>query len=241
MTRLYDELADWYDLLTVPESYVEEAAIFTGLIGEHAAAEVRSVLELGCGSGCNASHMKSHFDLTLTDLSPRMLDLSRRRNPECEHVEGDMRTLRLHRGFDAVFVHDAVAYITTRDDLAAVFATAYEHLRPGGVALFVPDDIAESYRPTTDHGGHDGDGRSMRYLQWQHPATGEVALTTFVYVLRDGDQERVEVDHHTTGVFPRAAWLDGIQAAGFEATAVPYRHSSFAPDAGNEIFLGKRS
>ena len=32
--------------------------------------------------------------------------MSRSINPECEHVQGDMRTLRLGREFDAVFVHD---------------------------------------------------------------------------------------------------------------------------------------
>jgi hypothetical protein len=31
-------------------------------------------------------------------------------------VEGDMRTTRLGRQFDAVFVHDAVCYMTTEAD-----------------------------------------------------------------------------------------------------------------------------
>ena len=37
----------------------------------------------------------------------------------------------------------------------------------GGVAVFVPDDIAENFEPGTDHGGHDApDGRGARYLVW---------------------------------------------------------------------------
>ena len=75
------------------------------------------MLELGSGGGNNASHLKRRFQLTLVDRSPEMLAVSRRLNPECEHVEGDMRTVRLGRTFDAVFVHDAIAYITTEDDL----------------------------------------------------------------------------------------------------------------------------
>jgi len=47
----------------------------------------------------------------LVDKSPGMLEVSRALNPECEHVEGDMRTVRLGREFDLVFVHDAVAYM----------------------------------------------------------------------------------------------------------------------------------
>jgi len=35
--------------------------------------------------------------MTLTDLSPQMLTMSRELNPECAHVQGDIRTLRLGR------------------------------------------------------------------------------------------------------------------------------------------------
>ena len=34
------------------------------------------------------------------------------------------------------------------------------------MALFVPDHLLETFRPGTGHGGHDGDGRAMRYLEW---------------------------------------------------------------------------
>ena len=67
-----------------------------------------TLLELGSGGGNNASHLKARFNCTLTDISPDMLALSRTLNPECEHLEGDMRTLRLGRTFDVVFIHDAI-------------------------------------------------------------------------------------------------------------------------------------
>ena len=50
--------------------------------------------------------------MTLVDLSARMLEASRRLNPECAQVRGDMRTVRLGRMFDAEFVHDAIVYPT---------------------------------------------------------------------------------------------------------------------------------
>ena len=33
--------------------------------------------------------------MTLTDIAPGMLAMSESINPECEHIVGDMRTLRL--------------------------------------------------------------------------------------------------------------------------------------------------
>src|SRR3972149_1508073 len=70
-------------------------------LGQACRTAPHTVLELGSGGGNNASHMKAHFKLTLVDRSPAMLAVSRALNPECEHLEGDMRTLRLGRGFDA--------------------------------------------------------------------------------------------------------------------------------------------
>ena len=93
--------------------------------------------------------------MVLVEPSEGMRAVSRALNPECEHVGGDMRTARLGRQFDAVFVHDAVCYMTTESDLRLAIETAYMHCRPGGAALFAPDFVSENFTAATDHGGHD--------------------------------------------------------------------------------------
>src|SRR5918992_3356639 len=122
---------------------------------------VREVLELGSGGGNNASHMKRAFAMTLVEPSDGMREISRKLNPECEHTPGDMRTVRLDRTFDAVFVHDAIMYMTTEDDLRTALTTVAVHLAPGGVALVAPDATTETFREATEHGGGDeaGGGR----------------------------------------------------------------------------------
>src|SRR3954451_21725201 len=135
--RFYGELAPWWPLISPPEEYIEEAAYAATML-RSASIPVREVLELGSGGGHNAVHLKAHFALTLVDLSEEMLAVSRELNPECEHHRGDMRTVRLGRVFDAVFVHDAVMYMTTEADLLAAVETAFVQCRPGGRALFVP-------------------------------------------------------------------------------------------------------
>jgi len=236
--KLYAELADWFHLLTPPEEYVEEADLYRRLILE-ARPDTRSVLELGSGGGNNAWHLKGHFDMTLTDLSEEMLELSRSINPECEHLAGDMRTLRLARTFDAVFVHDAVSYMTTEDDLAAVFATVAKHCAAGGVALIVPDHVAETFAPSTEVGGHDsaaGD-RGIRYLMWTwDPDPGDQTFRgDFAYLLREGSKMRVEHDRHVCGLFPRSTWVRLLETAGFDVEVRPAEHDEAA---GAEIFVG---
>ena len=89
--RLYDELAEWWPLLSPPSEYEDEAADLLPRLG----AAGGTLLELGSGGGSLAYHLKRHFNLTLTDLSPAMLAVSEALNPECEHLPGDMRSLRL--------------------------------------------------------------------------------------------------------------------------------------------------
>lgn len=227
--RLYGDLAAWWPLLSAPSEYEEEANLYRARLLEEARRPLNDVLELGSGGGNNASFLKQHFSMTLVDLSTDMLGVSRALNPECEHVAGDMRSVRLRRYFDAVFVHDAIDYMLTEDDLAAVFETAHVHLRPEGIALFVPDYVAETFSPSTDHGGHDGTERSLRYLEWTHgPAPGDSSyVVDFVYALREGDDVRVEHDRHSHGVFGRDVWLRLLQDQGFNAKAVPYELSDW--------------
>jgi SAM-dependent methyltransferase len=219
--RIYGDLAPWFHLLTAPEEYAAEAERYTALIRE-AVPDAETLLELGAGGGNNASHLKAHFTCTLSDLSPQMLTLSRGLNPECAHVLGDMRTLRLGRTFDAVFVHDAVVYLTIEDDLRACLETAFAHVRPGGVALFVPDHTRETFRPETSHGGHDGtDDRSLRYLEWVTDTDPDdtVYEVDYAVVLREpGRAPRVVHDHHVEGVFPEHTWLHLLEHAGFNAS-----------------------
>jgi SAM-dependent methyltransferase len=236
--RLYDELADWFHLLTAPEDYADEAELYRGLLTEACAETPRTVLELGSGGGNNASHLKAHFELTLVDRSPQMLELSRSLNPECRHVTGDMRDVRLGETFDAVFVHDAVAYITTEADLAATIVTAAEHVRPGGAALFVPDYVRERFEERTGTGGHDGPDRGLRYLEWMtDPDPADTTyVSDFAYLLRDERGVRCELDRHVCGLFPRATWLELIETAGLQARS--HVTADDEEPAGAELFVG---
>jgi SAM-dependent methyltransferase len=222
--RIYGDLAPWFHLLTAPEDYAGEAARYVSVL-EAELPEAQTLLELGSGGGNNASHLKQRYTCTLADLSPQMLTLSRSLNPECEHVLGDMRTVRLGRTFDVVFVHDAVMYLTTEDDLRACAETAFAHTRPGGVALFVPDCTRETFEPGTHHGGHDGDdGRALRHLEWTHaPDPGATSFATdhVVVLIEPGAEPRVVLDRHRYGLFPEHAWLHLLESAGFTARLIP--------------------
>jgi SAM-dependent methyltransferase len=232
MPKLYNDLAAWWPLLSAPADYKEEADFFQPLLVEACATPPRTLLELGCGGGNNASHLKAHFQMTLVDLSPGMLAVSRALNPECEHCEGDMRTIRLGRLFDAVFIHDAIMYMTSAPDLRRAMETAFVHCRPGGVALFVPDHVRETFAPSTDHGGHDDGHRGLRYLEWTYdPDPNDTTyVVDFAYLLREADGAvRAEHDRHLDGLFGRDEWLQLLREVGFQPKIIadPWRQDVF--------------
>jgi SAM-dependent methyltransferase len=242
MLKMYDDLASWWPLLSAPSDYAEEASFFGDRLAEACDGPLRSLLELGSGGGNNASHLKARFDMVLVEPSAGMRAVSRALNPECEHVEGDMRTARLGRQFDAVFVHDAVCYMTTEADLRQAIETAFVHCRPGGAALFAPDHVRETFQPSTDHGGHDGEAHGLRYLEWTwdpDPADSTY-LVDYAFVLRARDGSvRVEHDRHVEGLFSRADWLRLLSEAGFAARAVPFDHSELEPGT-YEVFVARK-
>jgi SAM-dependent methyltransferase len=230
--KLYSELAEWWPLLSAPEDYAEEAAFYEQTIIEACDLPPRTMLELGSGGGNNASHLKRRFSMTLVEPSAGMLAHSRRLNPECEHLQGDMRTVRLGREFDCVFVHDAVCYMTTETDLRAAIETAFVHCRPGGAALFAPDHLRENFTSTTGQGGHDGDDRSLRYLEWKwDPDPSDTTyLVEYAYLLRERDGSvRAVHDRHVEGLFRRADWLRLLSDAGFVPMVVVFDHSELEP------------
>ena len=240
--KFYDELAEWWPLVSAPVEYEEEAAFFQRSLLERCESPAKTLLELGSGGGNNASHLKKQFEMVLVDLSTGMLDVSRALNPECEHIEGDMRCIRLDRQFDCVFVHDAIDYMTTEADLRSAIETAYAHCRAGGAALFAPDHVRENFRASTDHGGRDGAERGVRFLEWTwdpDPADSTI-VTDYAFLLRERDGSvHMEWERHIAGLFSRADWLRLLAEVGFQPEVLAFDHSELEPGE-YEIFACRK-
>lgn len=240
MEIFYSELASFWPLLSPVEDYEAEALEMLRVLEERH-PEARTLLELGSGGGHVAAYFKRRFASTLTDLSSEMLAESRKLNPECEHLLGDMRFLDLKRTFDVVFVHDAVDYMCSEEDLEAVFRTAYRHLAPRGIALFAPDHVRERYEPGTECGGTDApDGRGLRYLEWSEEVTpGSATVRThYAFLIREADGSvRFLHETHITGLFPSSLWRELLSRVGFEVDVIEERTRDHTPRL---LFVGRK-
>ncbi len=96
------------------------------------------------------------------------------------------------------------------------------------------------WRARADCGGHDGDGRALRYLEWSYDPdpSDSLCTTQYAFLLREGGQVRVVHDEHEGGLFPRETWLALCREAGFEPEMQSYRHSEVEADL--EVILCRK-
>lgn len=235
---IYEELLPWYRLLDPTADHEDEASRYRDVLVA-AVPEGRNLLELGSGAGSNASFLKQRFQCTLTDISEGMLALSRELNPECEHLLGDMRSLRLERRFDVVFVQDAVCYMHSEAELKSAMETAFVHLKPGGAVLFAPDADRDSFVEHTSLYESDEGTRSLRCMEWTWDPDPSDTLYSVEYalLLRDGAELRAVHDRHIEGLFARETWLGLLGSVGFRGQVVTRQLDDGGPDY---MFLGVR-
>lgn len=141
----FDLYAAYYDLLYRDKNYAAEALYVLELL-QVAKERVNTILELGCGTGAHAMEFaRQGISVYGIDLSRAMINLACERRLAAESgvadrlvfKQGDIRTCRLDRKFDAVVsLFHVVSYQTSDGDLRAAFDTARSHLRVGGDFVF---------------------------------------------------------------------------------------------------------
>jgi hypothetical protein len=126
----------------------------------------------------------------------------------------------------------------TEADLYHVMETAFLHCRSGGIVLFAPDFIRDTFKPSTSHGGIDGDGRGIRYLEWTYDPNenDSTYVVEFAILMHEaGKETEIRYDRHELGLFKRSTWLALLEKAGFQAEIVSATYAG-----GGELFLGKK-
>ena len=118
--------------------YPEE---FAGLLQrwiEKNQIRVRTMLDIGCGTGvlCNRMHAYG-IDAQGMDLSEGMIAMAREKYPELVFEQGNMITYESDRQYDLVTsTCDAMNHIIDPADLQQVMQHVYGYLEPDGYFLF---------------------------------------------------------------------------------------------------------
>jgi ubiquinone/menaquinone biosynthesis C-methylase UbiE len=123
----FDERAAYFDRL----DWVNDDGLLVETVRAIENCGTGKLLGLGIGTGIVESHLKTHFEVTGLDCSPKMLDACARRNPKFELVEGDIeRVAEIFTGrqFDVVFARATLGHLR----IAPVLRCVREVLAPRG-------------------------------------------------------------------------------------------------------------
>ena len=203
----YNELAWTDDWLVDTGEHEDEVKVYVDLIKQVAVKPPRTLLHLGSGSGSYDQIFKRYFAVTGVDLSLGMLNKARAAHPDIEYIEGDMRTLRLGRQFDAVVIPDSIDYMASLDDLQKAIQTAVEHLKIGGVLLVV-GKTEETFKNNNFAYTGEKDGVHVTLLEnnYANPFRPNIYEATFVYLIRQQGELNMHTDHQVLGLFSQATW-----------------------------------
>jgi SAM-dependent methyltransferase len=126
-----------YDALYAGKNYLAECDVIEDAFRIHGTGPVRSVLDLGCGTGGHALPLAERgYTVVGVDRSPDMLRRAQQRNPSVRLELSEIAEVNLGETFDAVLMMFAVlGYQTSNLDVQAALAAARRHLRPGGLFL----------------------------------------------------------------------------------------------------------
>ena len=136
MTKLYTEYADLYHKMYQSFiDYDEEFLFYKKLLAGH---DVRSILEVGCGTGQLAKRfLKEDYSYTGIDVSLPMLEYARKEQPAHYFHQMDMRNIDLPMTFDGVIITArSISYILTNNDVTRTFGSIKKVLKDKGVLIF---------------------------------------------------------------------------------------------------------
>ena len=242
----YNDLAWTEDWLTDPAEYEDEVTAYVELIKQFASKPPLTLLHMGCGAGGHDWGFKRSFTVTGIDLSLGMLDKARATHPDIEYLEGDMRTLRLKRLFDAVVIPDSIDYMASLADLQQAINTAVKHLKTGGVLLVV-GKTEETFQ--NNNFAYSGEKNGVQvtllennYINTFRPNTYEATL---VYLIRRQGELTIYTDHHVLGLFALAKWDKVFNDAGLTMQRMTLDHiyDKYLLGEGKHpltIFIGQR-
>lgn len=228
--------ANIYDLMYGSKSYDSEIDVIKRSFAQ-ADGNVRSVLDLGCGTGGHAVPLALlGLDVVGVDRSAAMLKKAKRKKPLSGsgpyYVQGDVRRIPLSHQFDAAMMMFAVlSYQTSNEDVLNALRSVRKCLRPGGVLMgdfwygpavlrLGPEDRFRVFRA--------GNGELLKSSKGRLDTSRHVCIVDVEHWLISGGSvlDKGSETHEVRYFFPQELRFV-LQASGFELVSL----SAF-PDGG---------
>ncbi|HMK54185.1 MAG TPA: class I SAM-dependent methyltransferase [Methanobacteriaceae archaeon] len=200
--ELYRKFAGYYDIIYDWMDYSGESEFIKEIVPQHKLSEGIDLLDVACGTGGHIQYLKDSFQVVGVDINSEMLEIARKKVPDVEFIQGDMRTLDFEEEFDVVVcLFSAINYNITLSELKKTFESFRKVLKPGGVLFFDLGFCLENWdegRMLVD-AAVEGDLQLARISQSR--LQNGIFNANFVFLIKKDGIMDFEVDQHRIGVF----------------------------------------
>lgn len=144
MNRVFKKYATYYDQFYKNKNYEKECLLIDKLLKSYSHHKVKSLLDLGCGTGNHAIPLaQKNYRVTGIDLSGEMLRIAEKKSrvvkssKSLKFVKGDIKSFSLNEKFDgAIMMFAVLGYQLTNMSIMDTFRTIRNHLKIGGILIF---------------------------------------------------------------------------------------------------------
>ena len=139
---IFRDYAGFYDALYSDKDYETECDFVESLWKEYCTFPVKSLLDLGCGTGGHALILAERgYEVTGIDISEEMLKQAKKKaknkNLRTRFKKCDIRNFSLNEKYDAaIAMFDVMGYINADEDIIEILCRVKSHLKPRGLFIF---------------------------------------------------------------------------------------------------------
>ncbi len=218
----YTLSAELYDRIYHLKDYFREADLLFRMVDTLGTRPCTTLLDVGCGTGAHLVHLRERYTCTGVDFSEEMLQIARRKLPQFEFIQGDMRSFDLGKQFDIVIcLFSAIGYMQTVDDLRAAFTNLARHVAPGGM-LFVEG----WFHPEQFIAGRVG---MLNINEPEFKVTrmdtskieDRLSIIEMHYLVGTPGEVQHFMEQHAMGLFTHDEYIEAVRAAGLKAAYDP--------------------
>lgn len=228
-----DYYALYYDLLYSHRDVKAETDFLEKMFREHSAIPVRSVLDVGCGTGIHSFELaRRGYSVLGVDVSREMVEKAREKSRGLQNasfVQADIRSFSAGRRFDAaIAMYGVMSYFVDDDDLLSALKAIRAHLNTGGLFVFDTWNLVGVqekrlyYETPSASFRRSGSMLAIKEETWRLDLHNQVALLEITWSVIDLPQSKIDVFTHRINIrlFSPREIKHYLREAGFEVRAM---------------------
>ncbi|MEJ1222011.1 class I SAM-dependent DNA methyltransferase [Sediminicola sp. 1XM1-17] len=199
---------------------------------------VKSILELGCGTGNLAKRFSKSFHEYLgLDFSEHMLAIAKEKFPAGNFMQGDMRNFSLDQKYDAALITGrSTSYLLSNQDFQDTLKSVHRALNPRGYLIFdcIDADKFIPYvrkNPSVTHKSKVENNYYFRTSKWHSDPNDNTIIhwKSSYYLQKDPNTQFLGKDKVTFKVFTMAEITTALNKAGYEVLSI-FERTTYAFD-----------